>query len=507
MAFGRPAGHVTAKPRLSLATLGSVPERYRPRADPRALPVRMVHLGPGAFHRAHQAVYTEDAVAASGDEWGICGITQRSADVVGQLGPQDGLYSLSERDASGSRLRVIGTLREVLWAKEERERALSRLSDPATALITLTVTEKGYRRDPATGRLLTSAPDVVADLAGRPPETVVGQLAEGFARRAQRGSGPVTVLCCDNLPSNGAALRAVVLEFCERRPDARHLVDWVAENVTFPSCVVDRIVPATAPEDRDRASGELGVEDQGAVVAEPFRQWVIEDLFAAARPAWERAGAVFTTDVAPYEKAKLRMLNGAHSTIAYLGALAGEELVSAAVNGAIGEAARRLMADDVVPTLTVPDGFDVGLYERQLMGRFANPALRHRTLQIAMDGSQKLPQRLLGTIAERRAQGALPQWACLGVAAWMRCMSARRSDRGQRLEIEDPVNDRVTEALEGREDAASVVPVLLGFGEIFPAGVRDDKVVRDMLVQLVGQLAGQGARRTAQDLVNGAGLA
>jgi len=494
------------RPRLSLANLSKVPKACRPVIDPRDLEVRIVHLGIGAFHRAHQAAFTEDAIAISSEPWGICGVTQRSGDVVAQLAPQDGLYSLSVRDGSGEWLRVMGVVREVLWAKEQTEQVLVRIADPKVALVTLTVTEKGYQRDPATGHLRASDPEVQADLGGRPPRTPIGQLVEGFARRAAGRSGgdaPLTVLSCDNLPDNGHALGALVREYCALRPGGGALMKWVESYVTFPSSVVDRIVPATTPEDRERVAETLGLEDRGAVVTEPFRQWVIEDRFAAARPRWELAGATLTGRVAPYERAKLRLLNGAHSTIAYLGALAGYEFVAdAAPRGSpIGEAARLLMARDVVPTLEVPEGFDLVAYQDDILQRFQNPAARYRTLQIAMDGSQKLPQRLLGTVAERRSQGVLPVWAGLGVAAWARFVSARRSDKGVPLVVDDPLDARIAKAVAGKESPRDVVDAVLGLEEIFPASLREDAALGEMLTELVTRLGRGGAEQTVRELL------
>jgi fructuronate reductase len=481
------------RPRLSLSTLPLLAEEHRPLVNPRDLPVRAVHLGIGAFHRAHQAVFTEEAVAASGEPWGICGVTQRSADVVGQLGPQDCLYSLSARDGAGERVRVIGAVREILWAREQTEQLLSRLAGPDVTVVTLTVTEKGYQRDPASGRLRAWSPDVAADLSGRPPLTVIGQLVEAFARRAKMGSGPLNVLSCDNLPDNGKALGSLIREYCALRADGKAILDWVDDAVRFPSSVVDRIVPATTHEDRRHIADLLGVEDYGAVVTEPFRQWVIEDDFAAPRPPWELAGATLTSRVAPYERAKLRLLNGAHSTIAYLGALAGYELVSDAARegGPIGEVARRLMERDVVPTLELPEGFDVSAYEDDVMRRFKNPAVLYRTLQIATDGSQKLPQRLLGTLVDRRSKGAVPHWAGLGVAAWAHFVTARRSDTGQVLPLDDPM-----------EAPKAVVDALMGLEEVFPPELREDNVVRELLTDLVGRLSRDGAEATARALVD-----
>jgi fructuronate reductase len=460
-------------PRLSLATL---PPELEPRVDPRALPVGIVHLGIGAFHRAHQAVYTEDAIAAAGGDWGICGVSQRSRSVVEQLAPQDGLYALAVRDGAGERLRVIGAVRDVRWAQADPDVIRDRMAAPSTRVITLTVTEKGYRHDAA----------------------VVGQLAGGLARRRDTDGGPVTVLCCDNLPDNGQVLRGLVADFVHHMPASDGLGDWIAANVTFPSTMVDRITPATTEEDRTRIAAALGARDEGAVVTEPFTQWVVEDDFAAGRPVWERAGAIMTDDVRPYEQIKLRMLNGAHSTLAYLAQLADCELVSDAApfTGAI----RALMTVDVAPTLEVPQGFDLADYQEELISRFANPALRHRTIQIAMDGSQKLPMRLLGTIRERRRAGAEPVIASLGVAAWMRFVSARRSDSGRELAVNDPLAGEIGNRLGGREEPAIVVDRLLSMREIFSEDLAADAGWRGLLADHLEALARDGAERTARRL-------
>ena len=487
-------------PRLSLATLERLPRAVAPRVDPCALPVGIVHLGIGAFHRAHQAVYTEDAIAAGGGDWGICGVTQRSEAVVEQLAPQDGLYTLAQRDGAGERLRVIGAVRELLWARAEADEVLDRIAAPQTRIVSLTVTEKGYHHDPATNRLRLDSPEIAADLSEGGARTAVGQIVAGLARRRDAGGGPLTVLCCDNLPDNGHVLRELVSDFAARRTGANGLGEWIESNVRFPSTMVDRITPATTADDRARIASELGARDDGAVVTEPFTQWVIEDDFAAGRPEWERAGAIMTGDVRPYEQMKLRMLNGAHSTLAYLAQLADDELVSDAIAPGTPFAAllESLMKDDVAPTLDVPDGFDLDAYRAELLTRFANPALRHRTLQIAMDGSQKLPMRLIGTIRDRRRAGAEPVFASLGVAAWMRFVSARRSDGGRQLAVDDPLEGEIADRLAGREDAAPVVDALLSMTQIFNPELAADETWRGLLADLLESLIRDGAQRTAR---------
>ncbi len=486
-------------PRLSLATLAQVAPAAAVPIDPRALSVGVVHLGLGAFARAHSLVFSQAAMAATGDTgWGYCGVTQRSRDVLDRLVPQDGLYSVLVRDSSSARPAVVASARELLFAGDSAQALTDRLAAPSTRLVTLTVTEKGYRHDPSTGRLRSADPEVTADAAGRPPVTVAGQLVRGLAARRQADAGPISLLSCDNLAGNGEVLRAVVLGFCELLPDGAGLADWIADNVAFPSAMVDRMVPATTDTDRKEVATLLGLEDAGVVVAEPFSQWVVQDTFAAGRPAWHLVGATLTADVAPYERMKLRLLNASHSTIAYLGALAGYAYIAEAVDDpAIAGVVDRLMVQDMTPTLTVPEGFDVAAYQGQLRERFANTALLHKTRQIAMDGSQKLPVRLLGAIRERLADGATPEAATLGVAAWMRYVSAGVADDGTPLTLDDPLAARLREALGGATDPPAVVAALVGVTEVF-GDLRDDQTFRSLVTGHLETLTRHGALAAAR---------
>ncbi|GLY16433.1 mannitol dehydrogenase [Kineosporia sp. NBRC 101677] len=437
--------------RLSPEALDRGEHEFGPQA-----PVGIVHLGIGAFHRAHQAVYTQ--LAAAPGEWGICGVTQRSATVAEQLRPQQGLYSVLERGPQGVRLDVIDVVRDVVDGSSEPERLTERLAQEQVQVVTLTITEKGYRPGPggALDRLIT-----------------------GLAARRAAGGAPLTVLSCDNLNGNGEVLRDLVLEH-----SPAPLAAWVADHVRFPCSMVDRIVPATTAADRAEAAERLGLLDEALVVAEPFRQWVIQDDFAAARPAWEKAGAELVADVAPYERRKLRVLNGAHSLLAYLGALAGHTTIAqAASDDALAAAAWRLIEEDVAPTLA-PDGLEVLEYGRTVLQRFGNPALPHRTVQVAMDGSLKLGPRLLGTIRDARAAGRLPQAAILGVAAWMAYVEATTHSTG--LPLDDPHADVLSSAVTAAPDsAAGLVEALLGVDEVFAPDLRDDGELRAALVEQV----------------------
>ncbi|GAB2742628.1 mannitol dehydrogenase family protein [Salinifilum aidingensis] len=438
---------------LNLRNLELLPASARPDPDPRSLTTGIVHFGIGGFHRAHQAVYTEDAMAAAGDpRWAITAVTQRSPRMRDQLAPQDGLYAVAATDGAHARYRVVGAVREVLDGTAQLGTALHRIADPAVTAVTLTVTEKAYRLDPATDRLDTADPEIRADAAGRAPQTVLGRLVAGLQRRRSADAGPITVLCCDNMSGNGAVLRQAVADYCALLPDA--VGEWIAANVAFPSTAVDRIVPATTEQDRRAVAEALSVADAAPVVTERFTQWVVEEGAAAALPAWEKAGALFVPDVGPYERRKLRTLNAAHSLLAYLGCLSGADTIAAAVGvDEFARAARRLALHEAGPALprtTWHDYPELESYVDAVLARFANPALRHTTTQVAADGSRKIPPRLVGTIRAAYARGAEPAAALLTTAAWVRCVLAGKRQDGAPLDIDDPAAPAMRTAAAGR---------------------------------------------------------
>lgn len=492
------------KARLSLAQWPAIPADALPRLEPRDLSIGVVHLGLGAFHRAHQALYTQRAMSEAGETtWAICGATQRSRAVVDDLAPQDGLYTVVER-GQRDHFQVVATLRDVLFARDQCAALVERIAAASTHVVTLTVTEKGYRHDPVTGRLDVHDAEVQADAAGRPPSTVVGQLVRGLQARYRASGAPMTVVSCDNLTNNGATLQGLVEQFCALLPAAeRPLASWIAQYVTFPSTVVDRIVPATTAVDRGDVAAYLGLDDEAAVVTEPFSQWVIEDRFAAPRPLWEKAGAILTDDVAPYEAIKLRLLNGSHSALAYLGLLAGyEQIADFVALDVVAAYAKALMDVEVRTTVSQPAGFDVEEYERQLLQRFANPGLQHRLAQIAMDGSLKLPPRLVGTVIDLRTGGHQPRLTALAIAAWMRFVSARIDDAGHELGVDDPAAPRIADLLRGAAEPSTVVNRLLGMPEIF-GGLGDDVECRRLLVDALDRLTRFGAVATLRAEVEG----
>lgn len=484
--------------RLSDAALAALPAKVaRPGYDRSRVETGIVHLGIGAFHRAHQAVYT-DTVLGNGDlRWGIVGASLRSGDTRDALSPQDGLYTVCARDGGGEHMRVIGSITGLLVAPEEPEALLAAMVRPEVRIISLTVTEKGYCHAPATGQLDEAHPDIRHDLANPDrPRSAIGFIVEAIARRHAAGLSPFTLLSCDNLPANGTTLKRVVTRFAELR-DA-DLGRFVSAEIACPSTMVDRIVPATTEADRAAVRDMIGLEDAWPIATEPFSQWVIEDDFPTGRPNWEEAGATFVKNVDAYELMKLRLLNGSHSTIAYLGYLAGHETVAEAVAApGFAELVRGLMDEEVTPTLPLLPGIDLAAYKADLMARFGNPALRHRTWQIAMDGSQKLPQRLLNTIRDRlRVKAPFPRLA-LGVAAWMR-YAAGRDENGVSIDVRDPLADRIRRQTETATSAAALVEAFLRLEQVFGSDLPAEPRFRVEVQDAVDQLLRHGAAATVR---------
>jgi fructuronate reductase len=481
---------------LSASALAALPMWVaRPAYDVAGVATGIVHLGLGAFHRAHEAVYT-DTVLRSDPRWGICGVSLKTRRVTDALARQDGLYAVLEKGTTGTSARVIGAVRETLFLGAGSDSVIARFADPAVSVVSLTVTEKGYCHDPATGRLDHAHPDIARDIAHRrSPISTIGVLVAGIDARRGSASGPINVVCCDNLPQNGRTVEGLVASFAQAVDPA--LADWIGAHVAFPCTMVDRIVPATTPADVAEAAHLLGVADAVPVVAEPFSDWVIENRFAAARPSWEDAGARVVEDIAPFESMKLRLLNGSHSTLAYLGYLLGHEyLWQAAADPLLGTLIERMMALEVVPTLDVPRGVDLHAYCAQLLARFRNPALPHRTQQIAMDGSQKLPQRLLGTVRDRLHGGGSIEHLALAIAGWIRYASGT-DERGKAIAVADPMSARFAGiAAAAHGNASQIADGFLGLTAVFGDDLSSNPAFRSAVARNVGGLMRDGVRRT-----------
>jgi len=483
--------------RLDDAALAGLPaDVARPAYDRAAVKTGVVHLGIGAFHRAHQAVVFDDALASGDLRWGVLGASLRSPGVRDQLNPQDGLYTLVVRDGTEEHLRVIGAGRGVLVGPDDPATLVAAMADVDVRIVTLTVTEKGYRLDPATGDLLLDDPDVAADLADiSAPRTAPGFIVAALQARKAAGLAPFTVISCDNIPHNGKRIRAGVVAMARRVDPA--LADWIEAEGAFPQTMIDRIVPATTPDDVDRLTARLGVEDRGMVKAEPFTQWVIEDWFAGERPDFAAFGVQLTDAVEPWEDAKLRLLNGSHSAIAYLGALSGHEHVHEAVAVPAFRAFIEALWDEAQTTLNPPPGLDVAAYRAELMARFSNSALMHRTRQIAMDGSQKLPQRLLAGAAERLEAGQGIEAMALGVAAWMRWQEGV-TESGEAVVVDDPLAARTAELIAASENDEAEVRALLSLSAVFPTTLANERRFVDAVTGAFLSLREHGAVEAAR---------
>ncbi len=464
-------------PRLSDTTLPLVAQALRVPAYARAaITAGIVHLGVGAFHRCHQAVTIDDCLDRDGS-WGIVGASLRSSETRDALAPQDGLYTLAIRSGAGEELRVVGSILKLLVAPEDPGALLGVLSDPAIRIVTLTVTEKAYLRG-TDGGLDKGHPDIRHDLAHpQTPRTAHGFLVEALSRRFAAGISPFTILCCDNLPANGTTVRRVLLDFAAMRDGG--LAARIAETVAFPSSMVDRIVPATTDVDRARISDAVGLTDAWPVVTEPFTQWVIEDVFPGGRPDWERFGVEMVEDVKPFEDMKLRLLNGSHSAIAYLGLLSGLATVDRSfADPAIRGFVARLWQE---ATPTLPGTLDALGYTVKLAERFGNPALAHQTRQIAMDGSQKLPQRIVASALDRLRAGGRADHLALVPAAWIACCEARGAPLPAG-HFTDPLDGALDGLLARAQPAGETVAAVFEL-----AGFAHGDDLRPVLIEMVGK--------------------
>ncbi len=466
----------------------------RPAYQPTNHKAGIVHLGPGAFHRAHQAVYTDEALALSGGDWRIIGISLRSRAIADALNRQNGLYSLIENGADGSSVRIIGSIERVIAAVEDRQAAIAAMADPSIRVITMTVTEKAYGIDRVTGQVDMDDETIVHDLAQpQQPNGVLGLIVESLRLRWQAGHGAPTVLCCDNLPENGEVLKAGVLDFA-RRTDPM-LADWIDEHASFPSSMVDRITPAASEETLVRCQQLIGCDDQVPVETEAFTQWVIEDRFVDERPDWQAAGVMFVPSVAPFEQMKLRMLNGAHSMLAYAGFLSGCTYVRDVMEDRNLSRLVQHHMQAAAATLQPLDGVDFDTYADDLLQRFRNPAIAHETYQIAMDGTEKLPQRLLSPAVEALASKGNYRPFAFAVAAWMRYCTGR-TDSAESYVLRDPKQEQIADVLRGQETAEGIYNALTALPGLFPDPLLESAVWRETVVAILDTLLTDGVAAT-----------
>ncbi len=468
-----------------------------PAYNPLNLAPGIVHIGLGAFHRAHQAVYTDDALAAEGGDWRIIGVNLRSTQIVDELERQNGLFTVIERGAGEVSARVIASLAGCMAASRNRDAVLAAMIEPSIRIVSLTVTEKAYGIQRATGKIDKTHPSVTHDLANpRQPSGVLGLLAEALRLRRGAGIEPFTVLCCDNLPENGKLLQSGVVDFAGHTDS--DLGRWIASNVAFPSTMVDRITPAVTSRTHVDASRLTGCDDLAAVETEPFRQWVIEDHFPTGRPAWEAGGAIFVKDVAPYEHMKLRMLNGAHSMLAYSGFLSGCTFVRDVMqNHDLSTLVRRHL-QAAAGTLEPLEAIDTSVYADDLIARFENPNIAHETYQIAMDGTEKLPQRILYPVLEALERGQDIRPFAFAAAAWMRyCLG--RMDDGTEYALKDPRSDEIAAALTSSgDDSRQILASLRGLPGLFPPALTNNDDWVSNIIDALSQMLECGMAQAIQ---------
>lgn len=485
--------------RLDAARLSRVkPGVARPGYSPAAHGIGIVHLGLGAFHRAHQAVYTDTALAEAGGDWRILGVSMRSTETATQLADQDGLYTLLERGADGVRPRLIASLAAARALRTERAAILRQLCAPATRIISLTVTEKAYGISAQSGGLDPDLPAIAADLANPDrPATVPGLLVQALRQRRETEAGGVTLLSCDNLPENGHVLRRVVRDFAQEA--APNLVGWIDDHVAFPATMVDRITPQTTEADLAEAQALCGLRDTAPVQCESFSQWVLEDDFPHGRPQWEAAGAIFASRVTPYEHMKLRMLNGSHSLLAYAGHAAGLDTVSACLDTPPLRACLTRHLRVVSAGLSPLPGLDYGDYAQALIARFENPSIAHATYQIAMDGSQKMPPRIFAPAAEALARGAPVRTYAFATACWLRYLLGE-TETGTGYPLRDPKEAEIARALSGTRRAEDILSALADLPGLLPPELFAAPDWREAVTGLLRAILSDGVIRTAERL-------
>jgi mannitol 2-dehydrogenase len=489
--------------KLADSSLSQLSNVYVPQYDRHAITNGIVHIGVGGFHRAHQAVYLDDYFQQNFDshsadnQWGICGVgllewDQKMRDA---LQSQDCLYTLVERSAAGDRARVIGSIRQYLYAPDDRQAVINALAAPECRIVTLTITEGGYYYIEGSGEFDENHPTIQHDL--QHPDQPIGTygfLIAALDRRRQQGLAPFTILSCDNLQGNGNIARKMVTAFAELRDPT--LATWIRETVTFPNCMVDRITPATTDADRAMVSEQFGIEDGFPVVTEPFIQWVIEDRFCAGRPAWEKVGVQFTDDVHPYELIKIRLLNASHLLIGYLGELAGYRYVHEVMGDPLFRAAIANLMEEVTSTLQPVSGMDLTEYKQTLIERFSNPKIQDQLPRLCLNGSAKIPKFVLGSVRDRLQQGRSVQYLGLVIAAWFRYL-AGITDQGQTIPIDDPIADVLMQRADSSNPSA-----LLSLTEIFGEDLPQSKPLVEAIATSLQSLCDRGAKATLAQLLH-----
>ncbi|WP_370737838.1 mannitol dehydrogenase family protein [Gilliamella mensalis] len=490
---------------MSMLEISALPQyiKKRPTYDRKKIVSRIVHLGFGAFHRAHQALFIDRLLNTGNSDWAICEVNIVGGEqLIEDIRKQDHLYTVLEKGAQSKEAFVIGSVKESLLAQSDGiEVILEKMASPLIEIVSLTITEKGYCMLPGGVGLDFNNALIKADLVNpEKPVSAPGVIVEALYRRMQRGLKSFTALSCDNIPENGVVLKKAILDLAKAR-DFK-LAQWIESNTTFPCTMVDRIVPAITSETLIEIEGVLGgIVDPCGIACEPFIQWVIEDNFVTNRPNWDQVGAEFVKNVVPYEEMKLRMLNGSHSFLAYLGYLAGYVHINDCMNDAsYKKATHQLMMAQQAPTLHVPSNVNLLEYANKLIERFSNPSLKHQTWQIAMDGTQKLPQRMLDSIRWHIKNDSDFSLLALGVAGWMRYVGGI-DDNHQPIDVKDPMSEQLQTIVKASVDGIERVNCLLKLDVIFGADLPNNSQFREQVTTHYLTLMQKGAKQTIQELI------
>ncbi|MCB0352147.1 MAG: mannitol dehydrogenase family protein [Bdellovibrionales bacterium] len=478
----------------SLSAKAAVPAYDRTKIRP-----GIIHIGVGGFHRSHEAVYIDDYIAKSGEtDWGILGLGLLDSDKRMQqaLSSQDYLFTVVERSTDEEVARIVGSHTGFLLAPEDPQAVLDALTSESTRIVSLTITEAGYCFHPSTGMLDTTHPTIASDLKNpHAPKGAFGYIVEALRQRFDKGIAPFTVLSCDNIQGNGDVAQRMIVSFA--KAISPELGKRIEEEVAFPNSMVDRITPRTTDTERNAIEREFGISDQWPVVAEPFRQWVIEDHFSAGRPNWESVGVQMVSDVSPYEKMKLRLLNASHSLMGYLGYLAGFRYIDdVARDPEFSQYVRAFMKREAEPTLDPVPGIDLNDYQQTLMVRFANSKIKDEAARICLDGSGKMPTFVLPTMRDQLARGGEISRGALCVAAWFRYLTGE-DENGEQYPIEDPMAEELSRlAKKGGMDPRSLLSKSELFGDLSSNEEFIDKVEKALI-----SLYTQGARKTLQNVL------
>jgi mannitol 2-dehydrogenase len=458
--------------KLNSKNLPLIPgEASLPGYDRSILKTGIVHIGVGAFHRSHQAYFTDRLLQNPGNgDWGICGIGLLESDrkIIDWLVQQDGLYSVMITGPDGIlTARVIGSVVECLYAPDDPEAVIEKMADPGIKVITLTITEGGYNFDSATGEFLINEPSVQTDLKNPGnPKTVFGYLTRALMRRKERGLSGLTIQSCDNIPQNGNVLNRMLLAYVKEAEPL--LTDWIKKEIAFPNSMVDRITPVVTIRDKENLKAVFSIDDACPVVCEPYIQWVIEDNFANGRPSWETVGVKFVKDVAPYEKMKIRLHNAGHSLLGFLGTLSYCHTVDEAVSvPLIADFLRNFMDQDVTPVLGNAEGIDLAKYKDSLIGRFGNPYIKDNLSRICLESSAKIPKFVLPTIRENLESGGGIKYAAAIIASWCRYLELAGTP-GHTYEVQDSMKDLLQKnaLASARQDPLAFIKTPTLFGDL-----------------------------------------